>query len=106
MNSVLFNNGTLILPGRLLDGFVLVCDGRILDVGPGPGPKTSGEVIDLTGNYLSPGFVDLHVHGGAGADFMDGTPEAFRTVCEAHARHGTTSLCPTSTVARHDQTLA
>lgn len=106
MSDRLFTNGTLILPDRLLDGFVLVRDGRILDVGPGPGLKTAGDVIDLAGNYLSPGFVDLHVHGGAGADFMDGTAEAFRMVCEAHGRHGTTSLCPTSTVARHDQILA
>jgi N-acetylglucosamine-6-phosphate deacetylase len=55
--------------------------------------------------YLAPGFVDLHVHGGDGADFMDGTPEAFRTVCRCHLRHGTTSLTPTSTVARMDQYL-
>src|SRR5205823_3463637 len=66
MESVVFTNGTLILPDRLLDGFVLVRDGRIIDVGPGRGPECSGEVIDLAGNYLSPGFVDLHVHGGAG----------------------------------------
>src|SRR5262249_10828036 len=61
---------------------------------------------DLQGAYLSPGFIDLHVHGGASADFMDATPEAFRTICQAHARHGTTSLLPTTTVARHDQHLA
>jgi len=52
-----------------------------------------------------PGFVDLHVHGGDGADFMDGTAEAFAAVCRAHLRHGTTSLTPTTTVARHDQHL-
>jgi N-acetylglucosamine-6-phosphate deacetylase len=65
-----------------------------------------GKIIDLEGGYLAPGFVDLHVHGGDGADFMDGTEEAFRTVCRAHARHGTTSLLPTTTVARHEQHLA
>src|SRR5262249_13952909 len=64
------------------------------------------EVINLEGGYLAPGYVDLHVHGGAGADFMDGTAAAFRTVCQAHARHGTTSLLPTTTVARHEQHLA
>jgi N-acetylglucosamine-6-phosphate deacetylase len=108
MNDLLFTNGTLILPDRLLDGFLVDRGGRIHDVGPGPGPKTTfpGKVVDLAGNYLSPGFVDLHVHGGAGADFMDGTADAFRTVCQAHATHGTTSLLPTSTVARHDQILA
>lgn len=49
--------------------------------------------------------MDLHVHGGAGADFRDGTEEAFRTVCQAHLRHGTTSLLATTTAARHDQHL-
>ena len=62
--------------------------------------------MDLRGRYLVPGYVDLHVHGGAGADFMDGSAQAFRTVCRAHARHGTTSLLPTTTVARHDQIMA
>src|SRR5204863_8237315 len=47
-----------------------------------------------------------HVHGGHGADVMDGTPEAVRTVCKAHARHGTTRLLATTTVARHEQHLA
>jgi len=108
LNDTLFTNGTLILPDRLLDGFVVVRDGHIHDVGPGPGPKpaSAGQIVDLAGNYLSPGFIDLHVHGGAGADFMDGTADAFRMVCQAHDNHGTTSLLPTSTVARHDQILA
>ena len=48
----------------------------------------------------------LHVHGGDNADFMDGTTEAFETAVRAHTRHGTTTIVPTSTVARHEQTLA
>jgi N-acetylglucosamine-6-phosphate deacetylase len=60
----------------------------------------------LKGGYLAPGFIDLHVHGGAGHDFMDGTVEAFQAICRAHARHGTSALLPTTTVARHDQHLA
>jgi len=104
----LFTNCTLILPDRLLDGFVCTSNSRIAEVGPGPGPRANfiGEVIDLAGDFLAPGFIDLHVHGGAGADFMDGTEQAFRTVCKAHLRHGTTSLLATSTVARHEQILA
>jgi N-acetylglucosamine-6-phosphate deacetylase len=62
--------------------------------------------VDLKGGYLAPGYIDLHVHGGDGADFMDGTEEAFRTVIAAHTRHGTTSILPTTTVARHEQHLA
>jgi len=68
-------------------------------------PTDGAEIIDLHGAYLVPGFVDPHVHGGAGADFMDGTEDAFRLVCRAHARHGSTGLLPTTTVARHDRHL-
>src|SRR5579884_151066 len=108
MASLIFSGGTIILEDRALpDGLVAVDNGRITAVHSSPGFSDQGaEVIDLGGGYLVPGFVDLHVHGGAGADFMDGTAEAFRTVCRAHARHGTTSLLPTTTVARHEQHLA
>ena len=104
----LFVGGTIVLPDRLLPGGAVETDGeRISAVHESP-PRTrpDRELVDLCGGFLSPGFIDLHVHGGAGADFMDGTAEAFKTVCQAHARHGTTSLCPTTTVARHEQHLA
>lgn len=100
MSVTVFTNATLVLADRVVPDASLVFEnGRILEVGSG----RAG--IDLQGQYVAPGFVDLHVHGGDGADFMDGTAEAFRTVCRCHARHGTTSLTPTSTVARHDQYL-
>src|SRR5262249_47257344 len=107
MTRRLFQGGTLILADRLLVGGSLETDGsRIVAIHEGEHvPADGSEMIDLAGGYLSPGFIDLHVHGGAGADFMDGTVEAFRTVCQAHARHGTTALLPTSTVARRDQLL-
>src|SRR4051794_3528668 len=78
-------------------GGLTVVAGRIPAVGQ---VGTAGAAVDLGGASLCPGFVDLHVHGGDGADFMDGPAEAFRAVCRCHARHGTTSLTPTSTVAR------
>jgi N-acetylglucosamine-6-phosphate deacetylase len=104
-----FLNGTIVLADRLLrDGYVEIEQDTIQAVEGGPLPTLppDSSYVDLRGRYLAPGFVDLHVHGGAGADFMDGTEEAFRTVCRAHARHGTTSLLPTTTVARHEQLLA
>jgi N-acetylglucosamine-6-phosphate deacetylase len=92
-----FVNASLIFPDRVeSNGALIVRDGRIDSFGPVPAGAT---VIDLAGKFLAPGFVELHVHGGDGADFMDLTPEAFRTVCRCHARHGTTSLTPTSTVS-------
>ena len=109
MATLLFSGGTVVLEDRLLpQGEVEVTGGQITAVRPAPSarPADGARVMDLQGGYLVPGYVDLHVHGGAGADFMDGTAEAFRTVCRAHARHGTTSLLPTTTVARHEQHLA
>ena len=76
--------------------------GRIAEVGPVVAGGAAASVIDAGDGYLLPGFVDLHVHGGGGADFMDGTDEAFTTALFAHARHGTTSMAVTTTVARHD----
>jgi N-acetylglucosamine-6-phosphate deacetylase len=103
MSATVFTNATLVLPDRLAPrGSLMAEDGRITAVGPAT--RQAAE-IDLGGLYLAPGFVDLHVHGGDGADFMDGTAEAFRTVCRCHARHGTTSLTPTSTVATMPQYL-
>ncbi len=112
MNVTVFRNATLILPDRVAAGEVVVAAGRIAamraaEVGGASGAGDAGTavpadavVIDLDGRYLGPGLIDLHVHGGDGADFMDGTVDAFRTVCRCHVRHGTTRLTPTSTVAR------
>jgi len=100
-------NATLILPDRVIPGGALdVEDGRLTAVGPLDDlPRWSGATIDANGDFVAPGFVDLHVHGGDNADFMDGTIDAFETVVRAHTRHGTTSIVATSTVARHEQTL-
>jgi len=107
MSDFAILHATLILPDHLEpDGAVLVQNGRIIHVGPAASlPACSVDLIDARGHYLAPGFIDLHVHGGDGADFMDGDAEAFATVIAAHRRHGTTGLIPTSTVASHEQTL-
>jgi N-acetylglucosamine-6-phosphate deacetylase len=101
-------NGTLVLPDCLVpDGAVDIADGRLTAIGRRDElPDWTGPVLDAGGGFVAPGFVDLHVHGGDNADFMDGTLDAFETVIRAHTRHGTTSIVPTSTVARHEQTLA
>jgi N-acetylglucosamine-6-phosphate deacetylase len=102
--------GELVLPtGYLTDGCVHVRDGRIVAVDKASQLLRSVEPdahrVEAGDGYILPGFVDLHVHGGAGADFMDGTDQAFKSALNCHARHGTTSLVPTTTVARHDQIM-
>lgn len=97
-----FFNATLILPDGLMPQAAFsVRKGRFSNFGYPR--KASMEAVTLNGKYVAPGFIDLHVHGGDGADFMDLTADAFKTVCKCHARHGTTSLTPTSTVGTRDQ---
>lgn len=98
--ALIIDNATLVLPDGLAEnGGIAISEGRISVLWSGIPAPAGGERINLNGQYLAPGFVDLHVHGAGGADFMDLTPEAFRTICQVHARHGTTSFTPTSTVA-------
>lgn len=100
-------NATLVLPDRLLPQAGLhVRSGRISEYGALRSLSAwSGETIDAGGQFVAPGFVDMHVHGGDGADFMDGDSQSFASVIAAHRRHGTTGIVPTSTVATHEQTL-
>lgn len=107
MSDFAILNATLILPDSIISGGgVHVSDGRIKACGPVQSlPTFEGKVIDAGHDFLAPGFIDMHVHGGDGADFMDGTKESFETAIAAHRRHGTTGIVPTSTVATHDQIL-
>ncbi len=100
-------NGTVILEDELLEDAHVLCEGdRIVRVARGQRVPKAAEVIDARGGYISPGFVDIHVHGGNGADFMDGTVAAVQTACLAHAKRGTTTIFPTTTTGSHEQILA
>ena len=104
---LVFHNGTVVLPDKLLPDAVVLCeDGRIARVGRVRTLPSDATLVDAKGGYISPGFVDIHVHGGNGADFMDGTANAVRTACRAHARHGTTTIFPTTTTGSPEQLSA
>src|SRR5262249_26787888 len=62
-------------------------------------PAMGEQIVDLEGNYLAPGFIDLHVHGAMGRDTMEASPKAFRAICDYHASGGTTSLLLTTATA-------
>jgi N-acetylglucosamine-6-phosphate deacetylase len=97
VGSLKIYNGKVITPQGILDrGTLLIDDGKIQSVIAGTLKTTADEEIDANGNYVSPGFIDIHVHGGGGHDFMDNTPEAFRAIAKMHAQHGTTAMCPTT----------
>ncbi len=107
MTPPLVFRGQIVFPDRIERGAIVVRDGQIAELLDARATlPAESNVIDAGDGYLSPGFVDLHVHGGAGGDFMDGTAESFRLALQAHARHGTTRMAITTTVARHEQILA
>ncbi|MFC5454454.1 N-acetylglucosamine-6-phosphate deacetylase [Prosthecobacter fluviatilis] len=105
--ALLIQNGTLILPDRLVARGAVLCEGgKLKAVGARVAAPKNAVVVDAKGGYISPGFIDIHVHGGAGADFMDGTVGAVRTALKVHARHGTTTIFPTTTTGAPVQIMA
>ena len=103
--SVIIKNAQLLLPdGRSVFGNLSFENGVITALSENEiASGYSDEVYDAAGNYLSAGFIDLHTHGAGGYDFMDGSEEAFLKAAEMHARHGTTSLCPTTLSSTNDE---
>src|ERR1700730_17629404 len=97
--SMIFKNGLLIFPNGVREGLdLLVEDGMITGIRP-QAPAMGEKIVDLEGNYLAPGFIDLHVHGAMGRDTMQALPEAFQAICDYHATGGTTSLLLTTVTA-------
>ena len=94
-------NASVITPYRIMKGACVVVENdKITEVSAGS-PDDCIEVhgcecIDAKGKYLSPGFIDIHTHGGGGFDFMDATVEAFLGAARMHVCHGTTALLPTT----------
>ena len=96
---MIFKNGRLIFPNGVRDGLdLLVEDGMITAIRP-QASAMGEQIVDLEGDYLAPGFIDVHVHGAMGHDAMEASPKAFRAICDYHASGGTTSLLLTTATA-------
>jgi len=90
-------NGHVITPTEILKGgSILIDGGKIVEISGSAIDAPAAKVIDAGGKYVSPGFIDIHVHGGGGHDFMDNTTEAFLEIAKLHVRHGTTAMLPTT----------
>jgi N-acetylglucosamine-6-phosphate deacetylase len=103
---MIFTNARLIFADGIRDGLeVVVEEGKIAAICERSLAHREHEVIDLHGNYLAPGFIDLHVHGALGRDTMEASAEAFRSICDFHASGGTTSLLLTTATAPLNEIL-
>lgn len=99
-------NGKIITPYRIMDkGTLLVKDGKIAQISETDIQAADAVEIDARGNYVSPGFIDIHIHGGGGHDFMDGNETAFLKIAETHARYGTTAMVPTTLTSTREELL-
>lgn len=101
---MLIKNAALVAEGTIRRCDVKIEDGKIAAICE-PGMLTDTEVLDADGLYLSHGFVDAHVHGGGGHDFMDGTEEAWRGAARLHLTHGTTCMVPTTLASTKEELL-
>ncbi|MEK6424755.1 MAG: N-acetylglucosamine-6-phosphate deacetylase [Burkholderia gladioli] len=91
--------GNILTPEGWREGTIEFGNGRITSL--------AGRPVDPTTNdapYIVPGFIDLHVHGGGGADVMEGG-DAIETIGRTHARYGTTSLLATTMTAPRDELM-
>jgi N-acetylglucosamine-6-phosphate deacetylase len=90
-------NGRIVTPYRIIAGGSLLITGKKITAISDRDIEAPGALaIDAGGKYITPGFIDIHVHGGGGHDFMDGTEEAFLQIAKLHAQYGTTSMTPTT----------
>ena len=98
-------NGKIITPYEIIHGSVLITGDTITAVSENNIEVEDAVEINANGKYVAPGFIDIHVHGGGGHDFMDGTETAFLAIAETHARYGTTSMLPTTLSASKEELL-
>ncbi|MCR9294134.1 MAG: amidohydrolase family protein [bacterium] len=107
MTRLAICNARAVLPDRMEDNVNIVCRNGLIESVSADTIADSTDLLrmDAEGQLVVPGYIDIHVHGGAGADFMDGDVDSIRTAAKAHLRHGTTTLFPTTTTGSAKQIL-
>ncbi|APR01861.1 N-acetylglucosamine-6-phosphate deacetylase [Clostridium botulinum] len=91
-------NGKIIIGNEILENKVLLFEKRIVDILDRKNIYLSKDyqIIDAKGLYISPGFIDVHIHGSGGKDVMDGELESIRVISNTITKRGVTSFLPTT----------
>lgn len=101
-NITCIKGGRIILENEVLEGKVIIFSDKIIDIldcgiyEESDWALKCNKVIDAQGKYVSPGFIDVHIHGAGGKDTMDGELSGLRTISEALAENGVTAFLPTT----------
>lgn len=104
--SITIKNGQLVTPFSIFPGTIVIENGIIAYAGsPENAPSGVEPVLDAEGAYITPGLIDIHVHGGGGGDVMDGTSGALEAMGQTFSRWGTTAFLPATVTAGHRETL-
>lgn len=110
MKELLLKNAKIVLKDRVIEGDILTADGIIRDIIDRKSPVKAETLevensIDLDGKYVVPGFIDVHIHGSNGADAMDETAEALKTISSYIATKGTTKFLATTLTSSKEELI-
>lgn len=89
-------NGKILFDGQIIENKALLFEQKVVGIVELADLPADVEQIDAKGNYISPGFIDIHIHGYDEKDTMDGTPEAIRIIAQGIVKNGVTSFLPTT----------
>ena len=99
-------NARIVIEGGIIENHALLFDEKIEGLAPLPLVMNDVEIIDAEGAYVSPGFIDLHIHGSGGADVMDATPEALEQLSTTLLGTGTTGFLATTMTMSKEEVVA
>ena len=100
---IYYKNAKVIFPDKIRDCIVVTDNGKIIDICEHFQEDKKDTVVDCNGLYLSPGFIDIHVHGGGNKSAMSENYTDIIEMAEAHLKYGTTSIAPTTLAAPVEQ---
>jgi N-acetylglucosamine-6-phosphate deacetylase len=106
LQKIKIYNGKIITPFKIIQGGCILITGDVIAEVSEQDIETENAIeINAEGKYVAPGFIDIHVHGGGGYDFMDAREDAFLKIAETHVQYGTTAMLPTTLTGTKEELL-